>query len=343
MRATINKHPKKRVLLITTGGTISAHHQSPLDRAQYRSGHYLGEDLLKALPEVTKRYDITVKNYARISSTEMGTDEWIMLKMACDRALNDDGFYGVVIMHGTNTLEETAYFLHLTLKSDKPVVLTGAQRPFTHLSSDALSNLYDAFLVAASDSSHGKGVLVVANNRIYSARDVTKTATYHLETFQSPSTGPIGSIEPDDETHFTATPAKRHTLNSKFSTLPFLDAEGKPLELPKVAISYSYAGAEGVMIEALLNTHYQGIVVAGTGAGRVSKAEEMALKKAQQQGIALVMSSRVGSGHVVAIESYEDLFIPARDLNPQKARILLMLGIYAGYFKADMVQLFQIF
>lgn len=341
MRATINKHPKKRVLLITTGGTISAHHHSPLDRAQYRSGHYLGEDFLKALPEVSKRYDITVKNYARISSTEMGTDEWIMLKMACDQALNDDGFDGVVITHGTNTLEETAYFLHLTLNSDKPVVLTGAQRPFTHFSSDALSNLYDAFLVAASDSSHGKGVLVVANNRIYSARDVTKTATYHLETFQSPSTGPIGSIEPDGEAHFTATPAKRHTLKSEFSTLPFLDTEGKPLKLPKVAISYSYSGAEGVMIEALLKTHYQGIVVAGTGAGRVSKAEAMALKKAQQQGIALVMSSRVGSGHVVAIESYEDRFIPARDLNPQKARILLMLGLYAGYSECLLKDLYR--
>ncbi|NLD09830.1 MAG: asparaginase, partial [Xanthomonadaceae bacterium] len=329
----MSQDPKKRVLLITTGGTISAHHQSPLDRAQYCSGHYLGEDFLKALPEVSKRYDITVKNYARISSTEMGSDEWIMLKMAWDRALNDDGFDGVVISHGTNTLEETAYFLHLTLKSDKPVVLTGAQRPFTHLSSDALSNLYDAFLVATSDSSHGKGVLVVANNRIYSARDVTKTATYHLETFQSPSAGPIGSIEPDDEVHFTAIPMKCHTLNSAFSTFPFLGVDGKPLKLPKVAISYSYSGAEGVMIEALLDTHYQGIVVAGTGAGRVSKAEEIALKKAQQQGIALVMSSRVGSGHVVKIESYEDLFIPSRDLNPQKARILLMLGIYAGYSK----------
>lgn len=341
MRATINKHPKKRVLLITTGGTISAHHHSPLDRAQYRSGHYLGEDFLKALPEVAKRYDITVKNYVRISSTEMGTDEWIMLKMACDQALNDDGFDGVVITHGTNTLEETAYFLHLTLNSDKPVVFTGAQRPFTHLSSDALSNLYDAFLVAANDSSHGKGVLVVANNRIYSARDATKTATYHLETFQSPSTGPIGSIEPDGEAHFTAMPAKRHTLKSEFSTLPFLDTEGKPLKLPKVAISYSYSGAEGVMIEALLKTHYQGIVVAGTGAGRVSKAEEIALKNAQQRGIALVMSSRVGSGHVVAIESYEDRFIPARDLNPQKARILLMLGLYAGYSECLLKDLYR--
>ncbi len=341
MRQTMSQDPKKRVLLITTGGTISAHHQSPLDRAQYRSGHYLGEDFLKALPEANKRYDITVKNYARVSSTEMGTDEWIMLKTACDKALNDDGFDGVVITHGTNTLEETAYFLHLTLKSDKPVVLTGAQRPFTHLSSDALSNLYDAFLVAASDSSYGKGVLVVANNRIYSSRDVTKTATYHLETFQSPNTGPIGSIEPGGEVNFTAIPTKCHTLNSAFSTLPFLGTDGKPLKLPKVAISYSYAGAEGVMIEALLNAHYQGIVVAGTGAGRVSKAEEMVLKKAQQQGIALVMSSRVGSGHVVAIESYEDLFIPARDLNPQKARILLMLGIYAGYSKAFLQDLYH--
>lgn len=321
-----------KIKLIATGGTISAHHPDRIDLSNYTSGYFTGEDFLKEIPELGKIATLEVEQLANFSSTLITSTHWIELKKMVDAALNDDDFDGVVITHGTNTLEETAYFLHLTVNSSKPVVLVGAQRPFSGLSSDAQINLVNAVRVASSPHSVGKGVLVVMNDEISCARDVTKTNTYRLETFQSRQLGFLGYVDPDQTVQFYHSPERKHTIHSRFSSLSIET-------LPHVEIVYSYAGTDGYLIRWL--TQYgdaAGIIVAGTGAGRCSDAEEEALMEARKKGIHVVLSSRVGSGRVVPIEHYEKMdAITADNLLPQKARILLMLSLLT-YDNPDQIQ-----
>lgn len=236
--------------------------------------------------------------------------------------LNKEGIDGVVITHGTNTLEETAYFLHLTVPSDKPIILTGAQKPFTALSTDADNNLVQAIRAAASDEAHHKGGLVILNEEINGARDVSKTNTYRLEAFHSGQLGYLGYVDVDGKAVFYRETTKTHTTASYFSKMNITS-------LPNVGIIYSYAGATGDLIHHLVNSgDYDGIVMAGTGAGLVSPKELEALKFAMAQGVTVVRSSRVGNGRVLPIEPYKEFpFIHADNLTPQKARILLMLGL----------------
>src|SRR5699024_2915725 len=226
------------------------------------------------------------------------------------------------ITHGTNTLEETAYFLHLTVPSPKPIVLVGSQRPFTQLSSDAHMNIVQAVQVAAADEAHGLGVLVVLNNQISSARDVTKTNTYHLHTFQNGDAGFLGYIDADGSVQFYRKPVKKHTIHSAFANEDLSN-------LPEVAITYSHAGADEHLIDAIIASEkYAGIITAGTGAGLIAPLEIDALKRAVVKGITVVRSSRVGNGRVVPITPYKGSgFLVADNLLPQKARILLMLAL----------------
>src|SRR5690606_27139451 len=187
----------KKIKLIAMGGTISAHHDDRSDFRDYVSGHYSGADLVRALPELRDLAELDVDEVAGISSTRIDTGHWLLLRDKAHRYLNDEGYDGLVITHGTNTLEETAYFLHLTANSSKPIVLTGAQRPFSSLSTDAHANLLAAVRVASADSAAGKGVLVVLNDQINCAREVTKTSTYRLETFRSDALGELGQVDPD--------------------------------------------------------------------------------------------------------------------------------------------------
>lgn len=317
------------------GGTISAHHDNRTDLRNYVSGHYTGEDLVQAIPEIQEVANVTIEQLSNVSSTLINSTHWLALKENIEKSLNDEGYDGIVITHGTNTLEETAYFLHLTVNTTKPVVLTGAQRPFSGLSSDVHLNLLNAVRVASVDVSYGKGVLVVLNDQISCARDVSKTNTYRLETFQSRELGYMGFIDPDHTVQFYRAPIRKHTSKSEFSTL-------KIDTLPSVDIVYSYAGATGTMIEALINANVDGIVMAGTGAGRCSDAEEIALQKARKKGIQVVMGSRVGSGRVVPIEQYKYLEAPTTDnLSPQKARILLMLALLKYEDDAEIQRIFD--
>ena len=235
--------------------------------------------------------------------------------------LEEEAYDGVVIMHGTNTLEETAYFLHMTVPSEKPIVVTGAQRPFSGLSTDASMNVLNAIQVAASSEANGFGVLVVLNNEVWSARDVSKTNTYRLQTFQSMNAGPLGTVDPDYRVRLLHRPVRKHTVQGMWANESF-DA------LPRVDIVYSYAGADGVMIDALIAAGAEGIVIAGTGAGRCSPLEEEAIERAVQAGIVVAMSSRVGSGVVIPIDAYAHIpFVTTDTLSPQKARILLKLAL----------------
>jgi L-asparaginase len=231
---------------------------------------------------------------------------------------------GVVVTHGTNTLEETAYFLHLTVKHDRPVVVVGSMRPATALSADGPLNLLNAIRTAISPDARGKGVLVVMNDEINGARDVTKTNTYRVETFRAPELGYLGYID-EDKVSFYRSSTKRHTVNSEFDV-------ANVSEFPKVDIVYSYIEPSVAMIQALHASGVRGIVFAGTGAGGLSEFEREAVKTilASPSGTkpVLVRSNRTGNGRVIGRREYDQLgYIPADTLNPQKARILLMLAL----------------
>lgn len=317
----------KKILLITLGGTISAKGHNRLDLKDYTSGFIHGDFYLEDLPELKEIAEINVLQVDNVSSTQIKASHWIKLKNEIEYYLNESDFDGVVITHGTNTLEETAYFLHLTVNSDKPIVLVGAQRPYTAISSDAQLNLLHAVKVAAHPDSYGKGVLVAFNHKIHSAREVTKTDTYDVDGFSSGIFGCLGYIDAAHEVVYYRKPLRKHTTNSEFAKIAINT-------LPNVEIVYSYAGADGHLIDYIVDSNqYEGIVIAGTGAGRFSKDEEQALQRAVEKGIHVVRSSRVGNGRVIDIKPYEGLRAISGDhLNPQKARILLSVALlkYSG-------------
>lgn len=322
----------KKIKIFATGGTISAYHPDRTDLRNYTSGHYSGEALLEALPELIDMADVEIEQLSNISSTLISGEHWLLLKKKLEKALIDDEFDGAVITHGTNTLEETAYFLHLTIPIDKPIVLTGAQRPFSALSTDAHLNLLNAVRTAAAEESKGKGVLVMLNDEIQSAREASKLNTYRLETFQSTDLGFLGYVDPDRTVQYYRAPLRKHTRNSEFAYVEFSS-------LPRVEIIYSYAGADGRLIRWLAEEgQTDGIVMAGTGAGRCSKAEEEALLEARAKGIHVVLGSWVGNGRVAALEIYDRLdAVTADNLLPQKARILLMCSL-VKYNEAKEIQ-----
>lgn len=312
----------KKIKVIELGGTISAVGLDRLDLKDYTSGHFTGDHYLKDIPEMKDIANVSFESFLRISSTAINSEHWLQLRKKVMADLVDGDLDGLVITHGTNTLEETAYFLHLTIPTTKPIVLVGAQRPYTALSTDAHYNLLQAIRIAASEEAKGLGVLVALNDEISSAREATKTNTYRLEAFQSGQLGFLGYVDPDKKIHFYRQPTKKHTVHSEFA-YEIINY------LPEVEIIYSYAGASGHLIDAVVaNENYQGIVTAGTGAGLIAPNELTALTRATEKGLVVVRSSRVGNGRVMGVAPYKDeAFITADNLLPQKARILLMLAL----------------
>lgn len=328
----------KRIAFFTLGGTVSAEGKSRMDLKDYTSGLIEGDYYLQQLPELTDLAKIEIIPVDNVSSTEMNSIHWIRLKNEIDYYLNKENFDGAVITHGTNTLEETAYFLHLTINSFKPVVLIGSQRPYTALSSDAQLNLVHAFKTAVDPKSHGKGVLVAFNQKIHSARDVTKIDTYDVDGFHSGVMGALGYIDAAHDVVYYRTPIRKHTVASQFSEMNLN-------QVPNVEIVYSYAGATGRVIDFIAeNGEDQGIVVAGTGAGRFSKGEEKALKRAREKGMHIVRSNRVGNGRVIPIAPFDHLdFVSGDNLNPQKARILLMLALLTEQNQTGIQEIFDMY
>ena len=312
-----------RVIVLSTGGTIAGQQPNP-DKAGYLAGKIPIEDLLKNIPSITQKANVQGEQIAAIGSYDMTVDIWIQLARRINEIFAKNQADGIVITHGTDTQEETAYFLNLTIQSDKPVVLTGSMRPGTAISADGSRNLYDAIIVAGDPNSKGKGVILSFNENLYDAKNVVKTSTTNVNAFSSPNTGSIGQVY-DGKVFYNAQPINKHSGSAAFDI-------SKIDSLPGVEIVYAYAGASDAAINAFINNHSAGIIIAGTGDGSFDKAILESVKKAVSKGILVVRSSRVVSGKVTNqyVGTFDDAklgTIVSDNLNPQKARILLMLAL----------------
>jgi L-asparaginase len=326
-----------RIAVIGTGGTISSLGSHSLDVLDYgdTDRRLEADELIARFPECAAVADVVPVRYAAEKSTALGPRTWLALvELIHATAARERDLAGFVVTHGTATLEETAYFLNLTLKTVMPVVVVGAQRPPTALSSDAGMNLVGALRTAGSAAARGKGVMVVLNDEIQAAREVTKASTYRLQTFRSPDVGALGHVDGDD-VFFYRGPLRRHAPDTEF------DIEGRD-SLPRVDIALSYAGNDGTAIEAVVAAGARGIVSAGFAPGMVTPAEQKALEEARRKGVIVVQSSRAGSGRI-APRAYlqRNGLLAADSLNPQKARILLMLGLAHTDDPVELARMFQ--
>jgi len=310
-----------RIAVIGCGGTIASVAPSSLDVLDYPEfGSKLPiEDVLQRFPETRLVADPLPISFRSVSSSAIGFEEWLELRtLLHQRSKQDPEIQGFVIGHGTGSLEETAYFLNLTLNIAQPAVLVGAQRPLSALSSDAGMNLVSALRVAGSPDARGKGVLVVLNDEIHAARDVIKTSTYRLQTFRSLDFGAIGHVD-GDAVRFYRSPLRRHAPDTEFASM-------EKLALPRVDIVYSYAGADGALVEAAAAAGASGIVMAGFAPGLTTPLQTEALQRVQARGVVVVQCSRAPSGRIAPRRYLRDMSIVAGDdLSPQKARILLSL------------------
>jgi L-asparaginase len=310
-----------RVIILATGGTIAGAGKSS-DRAGYTAGKIPIDDLIGSIPTVKKVADITGEQIASVGSQDMTTDIWKKLAVRANEIFAKNEADAIVVTHGTDTQEETGYFLDLLVNSKKPVVLTGSMRPATAISADGPKNLYDAITVAVSPKSVGRGVLISFNEGIFDAREVMKLSTTKVNAFGSPNSGPIGQVY-DGKVEYYSTSVRQVTESSPFS----IKSDTK---LPRVDIVYMYADAPSDQIDMLINKKVDGIVIAGVGNGNFNKAYMDAVKRAIQAGVIVCRASRTPSGRVVLEDEINDEelgTIVSDDLTPQKARILLMLGL----------------
>jgi L-asparaginase len=315
-----------RVKVLAVGATMTAQGSDSLALARYvREFSGMGQmpvtALLSRVPEAARFATLEADHdWAQLDPPMPPMEQWSAVARRVQHLFDTDaGLTGAVLIHGTNVLEETAYLLHLVLKTDRPLVVVGAQRPITGLSADGPLNLVNAVRVAVSPDAVGRGVLVVLNDAIHSARHVTKSNTYRVQTFQSPGWGPMGYVDPD-RVAFAYRLDRAHTTQTRFRA----DAVG---EWPRVDILYGYHGVDGSLVDAATKLGARGLVIAGAGAGGVQGMYD-ALQAAIRHGVAVVRASRTGSGPVLAADNANlPGSIAAGDLNAQKARVLLQLGL----------------
>lgn len=322
--------PRPRVLVLATGGTIAGSAASPEDVTGYRSGAIGIDELLSAVPELGAFADVRGEQLCNIDSKDMTDEILIRLAARVNEILAGNEADGIVITHGTDTMEETAFFLSLTVKTTKPVVLTGAMLPATARDADGPRNLLDAVRTAAHPGSADKGVLVVINGKIFAAKEVTKIHTTKIDAFAAPDFGPLGHVD-ENGVAFERTP-----------NLPRLHFSAES-SLPRVDILYGHEGDDGTLVEAALRAGAKGIVYAGMGNGSIPAKAEKALAKASGKGIVVVRASRANSGPVLpAAPSYAAAgFIDGSVLNPQKARVLLRLALMQTTEQKEVQQIFR--
>jgi L-asparaginase len=312
---------KPNIIILATGGTIAGAAATGTQSA-YTSGAVTIDAMLAAVPGIKDLGNIKGEQISNVGSQDMTFNIMLTLAKRCNALLADPSVTGVVITHGTDTMEETAFFLNLVVKSEKPVVLVGSMRPSTAVSADGPLNLYDAVAVAADPNSRGRGVLVVMNDWIHGAHALTKTSTTAVQTFMSPIRGIVG-VSAYGKNDFYNSPSWKHTSASEFDV-------SNVTALPRVDILFACADMSPELIDAAVATGAKGIVIAGVGNGNMNKASLEAAAKAAKKGVVVVRSSRVLTGTVgrnVEVNDDEMGFVASDELNPQKARILLTLAL----------------
>ena len=313
------------VTVIGTGGSISGLGRSRLDYVNYSDDErrLTVDQMLERIPEIAEFARVQAEQLTNVQGGNLDPPTWLKLAARINEIFHRaPETAGIVVTHGTATAEETAYFLNLTVRSQKPVVVVGAMRPPSSISTDADLNLVDAIRVASLPQSAGNGVLVVLNNEIHAAREVTKTHTSRVHTFRSGDFGCLGYADPDQSVLFYRRPVRAHTSASEFDTTGLVD-------LPRVDIIMAYAGADGTLIDLLVESgKCRGIVSAGLGSGNVPASFRQALRRARARDIPIVITSHAGGGRARSSERHrDDGFIVAGDLLPKKARVLLMLAL----------------
>lgn len=327
---------KPKVAVIGTGGTIASIGKTSLDILDYGANKTMIEvdKIIDMFPEVHGVADIIPVPYRAILSPAVGFAEWRDLVLKIDELAQDPDLDGIVVTHGTSSMEETAYALHLTVKADIPVVMVGSQRPSSALSTDAGFNLLNGIRTAGSPEAKGMGVMTLLNDEIQCAREVTKTSNYRMQTFRSPDFGCLGHAD-GDAVVFYRKPLRKHAPDTEF------DIRGIEA-MPRVDIVYAYADSDGTAARAFLEAGAKGIVSAGFAPGSCSPGEEQALREAVSRGVTVVQSSRAGSGRTFKSTKLQQCgFLVADNLNPQKARILLSLALSVTRDPAEIERIFQ--
>ena len=329
------------VHLLATGGTIS----------NRDSGRLTAEELAKSMPGVEKQVRLTHEQFANVASSQLTLEQWLALARRINALYaSDKALAGVVVTSGTDTLEETAFFLHLTVTDVRPVVVVGSMRNPSTLGYEGAANLLEAIRVAADPAARDKGALVVLNDEINSARDVTKTDALRLQTFQSREYGKLGVVD-RDRVFFARSITQRHTARSEFDV-------NSVKELPRIDVIMTYQGASGDLIRAAVDAGARGIVLAGAGAGATSGTQTEGIEYAAQKGVFIVTATRTGAGRIAPPRSSADqpaptaaavspqqrrrLFsVSAEDHAPLKARILLMLALTRTQDRAEIQRIFS--
>ncbi len=311
---------RPNVYILATGGTIAGSGASSVE-TNYTAGQVAIGTLLDAVPQIKQVANVVGEQIVRIGSQDMDDVTWLLLARRINELAASDSVDAIVVTHGTDTMEETAFFLSLTVETRKPVVLVGAMRPSTALSADGPLNLYNAVVVAASPQSVGRGVLVAMNGGVFSAAAVTKMHTTNVEAFGAPAGGAVGYVL-NGEVHYNT--SAEQTLGALHFSVAGLET------LPRVAVAYGHAGVSPDILEAILGCGYKGIVYAGVGNGNIHKDILPVLEEARRRGIIVVRSSRVPSGPTSLDNEVDDArygFVASQLLPPQKARVLLMLSL----------------
>jgi L-asparaginase len=323
------------VIVLATGGTIAGSAGSDV-QSGYASGQVDVAQLLAAVPQAGKLATLRGEQISNIGSQDMNDEVWLTLARRVNELVAMPGVDGIVITHGTDTIEETGYFLNLVVKSPKPVVLTASMRPSTALSADGPLNFYNAVAVAADPEAAGRGVLVVINDWIHGARSLTKTSTTAVQTFMSPLQGIIGTVAYGTAEYYRL-PVGKHTLHSEFS----LDGV---TALPRVDIIMAHANMDGVLLNAAAAAGATGVVVAGVGNGNMTAPALDALAALARNGVVAVRSSRVTTGRVsrnVEVDDDRLGLVASGELTPHKARVLLRLALLESRSLADIQRLFD--
>ena len=333
-QSAFSQGKKPNIVILATGGTIAGAAASGTQSA-YTSGAVTIDDMVNSVPGIKDLANIKGEQISNVGSQDISFE--IMLKLAkrINELLPTSDVDGIVITHGTDTMEETAYFLNLTVKSDKPVVMVGSMRPSTAVSADGPLNLYNAVAVASDPNANGRGVLVVMNDWIHGAHSLTKTSTTAVQTFQSPTRGLVGVVAYGKDDFYNS-PQWKHTTASEFDV-------ASVSKIPRVDVIFADADMSPDLIDASVKSGTKGIVIAGVGNGNMNKASLDAAARAAKSGVVVVRSSRVPTGTVgrnVEVKDDELGFIASDELNPQKARILLSLALLKTHSTEQIQQMF---